>query len=88
MNHNDEVDRLIRDPEVEEMVGLGGRQRRNLEAQGLFTKRVLIAEGGRAVAWSYVEVQNYVRARLALRAKPNARMLPPRGEAANKPAAG
>ncbi len=78
MDYNDETDRLIRDPEVGEMVPLGSRQRRNLEAQGLFPKRMLIAEGGRAVAWSYNEVQAYVRERLALRAKPNVRMLPPR----------
>ena len=79
MAYDDGYDRLIRQDEMLEMVGLGIRQCRNLEAQGLFPKRILIAEGGRAVAWSFAEMQQYVRDRIALRAKPKARMLPPRG---------
>ena len=79
MAYDDKHDRLIRQPEMLEMVGLGSRQCRNLEAQGLFPKRVLIAEGGRAVAWSFAEMQEYVRGRIALRAKPQPRMLPPSG---------
>ena len=80
MAYDDEYDRLIRDPEKCDMIGLGSRQCRNLERQDPnFPKRVLIAEGGRAVAWSYREMQQYVRDRIALRAKPKAHLLPPRG---------
>ena len=65
-----ESDRLIRRPELVDTIGLTERQIRNLENRGLFPPRVLIAPDGRAVGWSFNQIQAWVAARLAAREKP------------------
>ena len=63
-------DRIVRRPELQDTVGLTERQCRNLENENKFPKRFLIAESGRAVGWSYNEVQAWVAKRLELRERP------------------
>ncbi len=60
-------DRIVRRPELQDTVGLTERQVRNLENEGRFPKRFLIAESGRAVGWSHREIQQWVAERLRLR---------------------
>ena len=67
---NGELDHVLRDAEVEAATGLGGTRRAELEAAGLFPKRVPI--GARAVAWSGREVLAWQKQRLALRDDPEA----------------
>lgn len=57
------ADRIIRRPELEAMTSLTERQIRTLEDEGKFPKRFLIAEGGRAVGWSFIEVQDWLAKR-------------------------
>jgi predicted DNA-binding transcriptional regulator AlpA len=47
------------------------RQLRNLEADGLFPKRFLIAPNGRAVGWSANEVAAWLAERVERREQPS-----------------
>ncbi len=60
-------DKILRRSDVMRKISLSERQIRNLEADGKFPKRFLIAEGGRAVGWSENEVDEYIRERIELR---------------------
>ena len=60
-------DQLMRRRWVESVSGLCERQLRTLEAERKFPSRTKIAEGGQAVGWSKLEVQAWVRERLAAR---------------------
>ena len=59
------TDRILRKADVEFKTGLGERQIRNLEQDGLFPKRFLIMPGGRAVGWSCNEVDEWLSERIA-----------------------
>ena len=61
------TDRAMRRRETERKSGLCERQLRNLEAEGKFPRRFLIAEDGRAVAWSENEVDKWLAKRLERR---------------------
>lgn len=60
-------DRIVRRPELQDTVGLTERQIRNLENEGRFPRRFLIADSGRAVGWSHREVQAWVHERISRR---------------------
>ena len=60
-------DKILRRSDIMRKISLSERQIRNLEADGKFPKRFLIAEGGRAVGWSENEVDEYIRERIELR---------------------
>ena len=60
-------DRILRRRKVEDKSGLCERQLRNLENEGKFPRRFLIAENGRAVGWSENEVDAWVAERLERR---------------------
>jgi prophage regulatory protein len=54
-------DRFLREPEVAAMTSLGRAQRWRLESRGEFPSRVKL--GDRTVAWSLLEVQEWMRNR-------------------------
>lgn len=56
-------DRIVRRTELEAMVSLTERQIRTLETEGKFPRRFTIVEGGRAVGWSLLEVQDWLAKR-------------------------
>jgi predicted DNA-binding transcriptional regulator AlpA len=60
-----ELDRFLRDAEVEARTGIRATRRAELEELGLFPRRVPI--GARAVAWSERELVAWQKQRLALR---------------------
>ena len=71
MSNTIETDRLLRWPEVRNIVDISRYSARALELQGLFPKRVSLG-GPRAVAWSERELLAWVQARLAARSDPRA----------------
>ncbi len=60
-------DQLMRRRWVENMTGLCERQLRTLEERGLFPRRTKISPDGTAVAWSRLEILEWIRGRLAAR---------------------
>ena len=56
-------DRVIRRAELESMLGLTERQIRTLEGVGKFPRRFAIVSGGRAIGWSNLEIQRWLRER-------------------------
>ncbi len=60
-------DNILRRLDIEQKTGLSERQIRNLEGEGKFPKRFLIAQGGRAIGWSEAEVHDWIRERIQLR---------------------
>ncbi len=60
-------DNILRRLDIEQKTGLSERQIRNLEAEGIFPRRFLIAQGGRAIGWSEAEVHEWIRERIQLR---------------------
>ena len=53
-------DRILRRRETEHKSGLCERKLRNLENEGKFPRRFLIAESGRAIGWSEAEVDAWL----------------------------
>lgn len=49
------------------MVGLTERQIRTLENEAKFPRRFTITPGGRAVGWSFLEVQQWLQERIQAR---------------------
>lgn len=65
--------RMLRKPKVADKVGLCARQIDELEAAGLFPKRVVLSPNrgpkrGRAVAWVEQEIDSFLEERAASRA--------------------
>ncbi len=60
-------DRILRRRETEHKSGLCERQLRNLENEGKFPRRFLIAESGRAIGWSEAEVDAWLAERIERR---------------------
>jgi predicted DNA-binding transcriptional regulator AlpA len=76
-------DRILRRHEVfapHGCTGITERQGRNLEDEGKFPKRFLIAEGGRAVGWSMLEIQEWLRRRKEAREAPDHPGIAQRGQ--------
>ena len=61
------MDKIIRAPELVDLVGLSLMHISRLEAAGAFPKRFKIAPGGTAVGWASSEVQAFIAARLGER---------------------
>ena len=64
------TDFVLRKAGLEATTGLTERQIRNLEQDGLFPKRFLIAPGGQAVGWSGNKVDAWLSDRIARRERP------------------
>jgi prophage regulatory protein len=61
------MERVLRKPDVEGLVGLTARHLSALERDGLFPKRFTLIPGGRAVGWLESEVQAWLAERAASR---------------------
>ena len=64
-------DHVLRKDDVERAAGVTERRLRDKEKEGLFPKRFLIMEGGRAVGWSANEVAAWLTERMASREQPS-----------------
>lgn len=61
------MDKIIRAPELVELVGLSLMHISRLEAAGSFPKRFKLAPGGVAVGWLSSEIQEFIADRAAAR---------------------
>ena len=61
----DITQRLLRSPDVESRVGLSRNRIDELEAAGLFPRRVKISS--RAIGWVESEIADFIRAKMAER---------------------
>lgn len=57
------TDRLVREQERKHLTGISRTTAWSLERKGLFPKRRELIPGGNEVAWSFIELNNWIESR-------------------------